>query len=107
MISRLEKPNLLSAVICLVAALFALVAISSNCHAADQHKTEIVEVDLEDCEAITERQKRRILRIFQPRPTRLPVKQLASGSNYLAQPDFFRPTTERRFHEGFGGYLRS
>jgi len=101
----LGKHNFLSTTICLLAALFALVSVSSFHRVSDENKTEIVEIDFEQCETITERQKRRQLKFDQPSVPSL--EKLLADSFLRTELRFFRPPIERDRYNGFGGFLRT
>ncbi len=101
------KFRLISALACLMAAVFALDAVSINHVSADNQTKEVVEFDLEECTAFAQRQRKRESRFRLKGPIYLPSKILTSRFLYQVRLCFFRPSTERDQLNGIGGYLRT
>ncbi len=101
------KLNFVSAVICLLAAVFALDVVSINHNLSDQGQTKVVEFDLEECTAFAERCRKRESRSLR-QVTNLPLfKRTTGGFLYRSQCRFFCAPTERDQLNGFGGFLRT
>lgn len=101
------KLNFVSAVTCLLAAVFAVDVISINHTLTDQGQVKVVESDLEECTAFAERCRKRESRSQRHGPNPPLFKRAIDGFQYRSHCRFFLPPTERDQHNGFGGFLRT
>ena len=101
------KLNLLAWLVCLMAALFAIDAVSVNHSSTDHNQTKVTEFDLEECVAFAQRQRRRESRSLRQGQSHPPAKRTNDQFLYWSQCRFFIPLTERDLHNGFGGFLRT
>ena len=101
------KLKLLSGLICLVAAVFALDTVSFGHVLADQSQTEAVEIDLEEYVALDQRRGRQKSLRLRQRFVRLFV--CCGGAKQLLRLQRLSApiATERSRLNGFGGFLRT
>lgn len=101
------KLNLVSALVCLLAAFFALDVVSIIHTPKDQAQTKVVESDLEESTAFAERHRKRESQSLGQSPNHPPQKRSTDWLFARSQCRFFRPPTERDQRNGFGGILRT
>lgn len=99
-----KKLKLLSGLICLIAAVFALDTVSFGHGLVDYSQTKVLEIDLEECIALDQRHRRRESRRFGHHFVQLPAQRRCVEP--LCQSLAFSEATERGQLNGFGGFLR-
>lgn len=99
-----KKLKLLSGLICLIAAVFALDTISFGHSLVDYSQTKVLEIDLEECIALDQRHRRRESRRSGRHFAQLPAQSRCV--DLLSQSIALPKVTERGQLNGFGGFLR-